>query len=296
MATILKLSLEEKQAISDSYDDEKLKYEKRLEKALRSLFKKIADDLVVFYSANGQIQSIQEYEQELTVILKKSYREVSKFFSEHYDREMQNQKDDGDNSELLVFLILLRKRATSDIFIQIDKEIKRIAPLHSAQILKTTQNIIVSELEKADAALSGSGEFPTNKEVVDEAAPVIRERNRTRAGNIPETEVGTAAGIGSGAEDDIFDTAIDNQKKNPNIDEVLKPEVLEDFIALELIKTWMSILDKVTREAHLDAHGQEVDVHEPYTVGGEKLMQPLDSSLGASIGNIVNCRCNSISS
>lgn len=296
MATILKLSLEEKQAISDSYDDEKLKYEKRLEKALRSLFKKIADDLVVFYSANGQIQSIQEYEQELTVILKKSYREVSKFFSEHYDREMQNQKDDGDNSELLVFLILLRKRATSDIFIQIDKEIKRIAPLHSAQILKTTQNIIVSELEKADAALSGSGEFPTNKEVVDEAAPVIRERNRTRAGNIPETEVGTAAGIGSGAEDDVFDTAIDNQKKNPNIDEVLKPEVLEDFIALELIKTWMSILDKVTREAHLDAHGQEVDVHEPYTVGGEKLMQPLDTSLGASLGNIVNCRCNSISS
>lgn len=296
MATILKLSLEEKQAISDSYDDEKLKYEKRLEKALRSLFKKIADDLVVFYSANGQIQIIQEYEQELTVILKKSYREVSKFFSEHYDREMQNQKDDGDNSELLIFLILLRKRATSDIFIQIDKEIKRIAPLHSAQILKTTQNIIVSELEKADAALSGSGEFPTNKEVVDEAAPVIRERNRTRAGNIPETEVGTAAGIGSGAEDDVFETAIDNQKKNPNIDEVLKPEVLEDFIALELIKTWMSILDKVTREAHLDAHGQEVDVHEPYTVGGEKLMQPLDSSLGASIGNIVNCRCNSISS
>lgn len=296
MATILKLSLEDKQAISDFYDDVKLKYEKRLEIGLRSFFKKILDDLVIFYTAGGKLQNFSDYEQELTVLLKKSYRETSKYFSEHYDREMEKQQDDGDSSELLIFLLLLRKRITSDIFIKIDREIKRIAPLHSAQILKTTQNIIVTELAKADATLSGGPAFPTNKDVIDEAAPVIRERNRTRAANIPATEVGTAAGLGSEAEDDIFNAAINTQKKNPNLDNVLKPEVFAEFQALELIKTWISLLDSAVREAHLNAHGQEVDVNEPFVVGGQKLMQPLDSSLGATQDNIIGCRCVSISS
>lgn len=296
MATILKLSLEEKQAISDFYDDTKVKYEKRLEKNLRSLFNQIANDLKVFYETNGQIQNFEDYQQELTVILKKSYRETSKFFSEHYDREMENQQDDGDNSELLVFLIALRKRITPDIFIRIDKEIRRIAPVHSAQIIKTTQNVIVSELQKADAVLSGGGAFPTNEEVIDEALPNIKERNRNRASTIPETEVGTAAGIGSESEDDVFNAAVETQKKNPAVENILSPESIEELETLELIKTWVSILDAVTREAHLVAHGQEVDVYQPFTVGGEKLMQPLDSSLGASASNIIGCRCNSISS
>jgi len=296
MATILKLSLDEKQALSDFYDDVKLKYEKRLEKGLRSFFKKILDDLVIFYASSGKLQNFSDYEQELTVLLKKSYRETSKYFSEHYDREMEKQQDDGDSSELLIFLLLLRKRTTSEIFIRIDKEIRRIAPLHSAQILKTTQNIIVSELGKADATLSGGATFPTNKDVIDEAAPVIRERNRTRAANIPPTEVGTAAGLGSEAEDDVFNGAINTQKKNPNLDNVLKPEVFEEFQALELVKTWISLLDSAVREAHLEVHGQEVDVNAPYTVGGQKLMQPLDTSLGATSDNTIGCRCVSISS
>lgn len=296
MASILNLSMEEKQAISDFYDDKKRKYEKRLEKNLRSLFNQIANDLKVVYETRGQIQSFSDYQDELTVILKKSYRETSKFFSEHYEREMQNKQDEGDNSELLVFLLLLRKRATPDIFIRIDREIRRIAPVHSAQIIKTTQNVVVSELQKAEATLSGGATAPTNQEVVDEALPNIKERNRNRAGTIPETEVGTATGIGSESEDDVFNTAVETQKKNPDLDNVLNPESIEELKTLELIKTWMSILDTVTREAHLAAHGQEVDVNDPFVVGGEKLMQPLDTSLGASLGNTINCRCNSISS
>lgn len=296
MATILNLSLDEKQALSDFYDDVKLKYEKRLERGLRSLFKQILDDLVFFYSVNGQIQNFRDYEQELTVLLKKSYREASKYFSEHYDREMSNQQDDGDNSELLVFLILLRKRATSDIFISIDRQIKMMAPLHSAQILRTTQNIIISELDKAATTLSGGTAFPTNSEVIKGAAPVIRDRNRNRAGAISTTEVGTATGIGSQAEDDIFNAAVNTQKKNTNVETILKPKDFEALLALELVKTWISLLDSAVREAHLSAHGQEVDVNKPFTVGGQRLMQPLDTSLGASLDNTIGCRCISISS
>lgn len=60
-------------------------------------------------------------------------------------------------------------------------------------------------------------------------------------------------------------------------------------------KRWSSARDKDTRRepdgGHFAAHGQVVAVDEPFTVGGEELMFPGDTSLGASAKNIVNCRC-----
>lgn len=62
----------------------------------------------------------------------------------------------------------------------------------------------------------------------------------------------------------------------------------------KVAKEWWSVGDSVVRPAHLSADGQTVPVGEPFTVGGEKLMQPKDMSLGASIDNVANCRCSSI--
>jgi uncharacterized protein with gpF-like domain len=57
-------------------------------------------------------------------------------------------------------------------------------------------------------------------------------------------------------------------------------------------KRWIAFLDDVTREDHVDAHNQIRDINEPYDVGGESLMHPLDS--GASPEQVINCRCVSI--
>lgn len=56
-------------------------------------------------------------------------------------------------------------------------------------------------------------------------------------------------------------------------------------------KRWVSQRDEKVREAHDEADGQEVPVDEPFTVGGELLMYPGDTSLGATAKNIINCRC-----
>lgn len=56
-------------------------------------------------------------------------------------------------------------------------------------------------------------------------------------------------------------------------------------------KKWSATGDGRTREAHSFADGQIVLKDKPFLVGGEKLMYPLDGSLGASAGNIINCRC-----
>ena len=57
-------------------------------------------------------------------------------------------------------------------------------------------------------------------------------------------------------------------------------------------KRWDVIGDNRMRDHHAFAKGQTVNLDEPFTVDNEYLLYPGDPSLGASAGNIVNCRCS----
>ena len=59
-------------------------------------------------------------------------------------------------------------------------------------------------------------------------------------------------------------------------------------------KEWRTREDKRVRPQHDGANLQIRALEEPYEVGGQFLMYPGDGSLGASLWNIANCRCNSI--
>lgn len=63
-------------------------------------------------------------------------------------------------------------------------------------------------------------------------------------------------------------------------------------------KQWLTSRDARVRRPtpsnpvdHRSAEGQIVPVGQPFIVSGEQLMYPGDSSRGASISNLVNCRC-----
>jgi hypothetical protein len=57
-------------------------------------------------------------------------------------------------------------------------------------------------------------------------------------------------------------------------------------------KIWIATPDNRTRDAHMAAHNQRVRLTEPFIVGGERLMYPGHTSMGASLWNLVNCRCS----
>jgi len=57
------------------------------------------------------------------------------------------------------------------------------------------------------------------------------------------------------------------------------------------VKEWNSILDSRTRAGHSSADGKQAKEGDPFRVNGEKLLYPADTSMGASAGNVVNCRC-----
>jgi hypothetical protein len=65
-------------------------------------------------------------------------------------------------------------------------------------------------------------------------------------------------------------------------------------------KEWVSILDNRTRPSHARADGQTRLMNEPFQVGNphsgaiENMMRPRDMSLGASLSNVVKCRCTVI--
>ena len=62
---------------------------------------------------------------------------------------------------------------------------------------------------------------------------------------------------------------------------------------IDMQKMWLSAFDERTRDAHLAANGQVVDLDKPFNVGGEKLMFPGDPN--GSAENVINCRCSVVS-
>ena len=56
-------------------------------------------------------------------------------------------------------------------------------------------------------------------------------------------------------------------------------------------KIWHTALDEKVRLAHMEMEGIEKPIDEPFIVGGFPMLYPLDSSGGAPISLIANCRC-----
>ena len=57
-------------------------------------------------------------------------------------------------------------------------------------------------------------------------------------------------------------------------------------------KQWVTILDGKERSSHRKASGQTVGINEPFSIGGYKMMHPMDDSLGAPLTEILGCRCS----
>ena len=54
---------------------------------------------------------------------------------------------------------------------------------------------------------------------------------------------------------------------------------------------WLSTMDDRTRDTHMEANGQVVNMGEFFSVGGYDMEYPLDMEHGAPIGEAANCRC-----
>lgn len=69
-------------------------------------------------------------------------------------------------------------------------------------------------------------------------------------------------------------------------------ELEEAMVSGYRYKTWNTIMDGRERDSHADVNGTTIPIDEPFELAGGLMMQPLDSSLGASDEEICGCRCS----
>lgn len=59
-------------------------------------------------------------------------------------------------------------------------------------------------------------------------------------------------------------------------------------------KTWVTMMDKFVRHTHRIVDSETIGIKDAFEVGQYLMMQPKDTSLGAGMEEIANCRCTCI--
>ncbi len=245
----------------------KLALELALVKVLQPLFLAYSKEFEEKYSTTLLLPNNQVFEQDLKKVLQKHYDKVATKVATNIVNEVGKPL----NHDLVLNSIY--NRADLHHAIRADNSANVIAI--------TTQKDLNKSIIETHFEAAKDSEILTREKLAKKARLKFDQKARGRLVTISTTETQNPAEHAKQAEIDFLGSH-NSQIRNVNVREAKKT------------KQWVAILDKATREAHALADGQIVDIDEPYTVDGQKLMYPGDMDLGATIDNTINCRCASV--
>lgn len=155
----------------------------------------------------------------------------------------------------------IERKAAQTIFESLVTEwIAREALRKATMIADTDRDDVLGAINSGLTEGLGTEEIARNIRRVSQLTPY-------RAATVARTETHAAATFGS-------------------IESVRQAE---RELGVVMVKEWLATKDDRTRPEHLAADGQQVETNGKFTVGGEMMDRPGDSS--ASAANNVNCRC-----
>lgn len=274
----------------------KLKLEEKLKPKLRKFFRQVGQDTKTVWTATGSIPNLSSFGAELTTILRNHYRDVAKQFSgivqeslksslvitqTKQHEEIPGMSDSADNSAELLLLLAL---PLLDTINNVKNDIVTFITEHSIQqtsfILRTTQQELQTISARIITNASIEGTVLTQAEIADQIAKDFAKSSNSRINTIAMTETQTPSETMKLIEAAALAVLVASAAG-----------VGEGLPVGTVVKKWNAIIDSVTRPAHLRADGQVVRSNVPFIVGGERLPVPGNSSLGASLPNVINCRC-----
>jgi hypothetical protein len=245
----------------------KLRLERLLIPSLLVFFREYGKDFQERYANLGLFPDPSIFQDQIKKILQPHYDNVADVFSKRIVTELGKP----DNHEDVLTSIGQRTI----------RHHQNTADESSRYIMETTQKKTSEAVTKTTIIATAAGLILTRAEIARRSRVELDRTNANRVEGITITETQASAEHAKQAEIDLLD--FHNAKINGvNISERKKQ------------KMWDAILDGVTRPAHAEADRQIVPFDQPYIVGGEQLMYPRDASLGASLWNLLNCRCGSI--
>ena len=258
----------------------KLALEKTFNRDLVSYFNEIKKDVVSFYTATGLLINADIYQKQTETLLERHYKRVIRNFINEgkysYRKSLeakgieykQEQQEEDEKIEATSVLIALAF-------------VESIVQRRASQLIETTNDNIKDTAAKAPKKAKESG-----TKVHDEMNKGLDRVFKSRYAMIALTETQFMAERSKNIEAAVI-------SRNGNVD----PSSINDGVVTgkpDIKKEWAAILDSETREGHAMADGQTQNMNDPFIVNGEYLMHPGDTSMGASLGNIINCRCSSL--
>lgn len=248
----------------------KLKLEFKLAQDLRKFLKKQIVQFQESYANVGLIYGASQYNDELKNILYKHYKIIGSNFSKRI--RQQSTKE-------LMGVVEVKGYDQN-----INHKIDAYAIFRSNMQAKLINQNTVDELHKAVTLVRHKAtldnQLLSDKQIADIASSKLKAQIPSRAKTIAITETQNMAEKSKFIEAVEINTMLGFKS--------FTIETKEQGVS----KEWITVLDERTRPAHAAADSQVVDSEEPFIVDGEKLMFPGDDSLGASIGNVINCRCS----
>jgi len=259
----------------------KRKWEARVGKDVRREFRRMGDDYEAVYAHTGQPITMQTYEADITAVLRDTYRTVAGAFKYN----MRENLSPALNSRLKGPVV------AAEIDNTLAKFFEARAKRQARYILDTTAQRMGAALvdAHADALVGGTVDQHT---VAANMGRWFRDTAPGRATSIAITEVTNCAETAKAVEAAVLKKALGKKGHLAVLQgKGLKARVVFGPDAGTHNKVWVADLDEKTRAWHADADFQSVEWGEPFQVGGEQLQYPGDESMGASLENIINCRC-----
>jgi HK97 family phage portal protein len=153
--------------------------------------------------------------------------------------------------------------------------------------------------DKADGAGISDALRAKLEKLIEEAARVITDETLSEIQAVLREATGTnltVQEIANALKDKLVDQMPDVRARRIARTETGMLENagnLEGFKEQEFVnrKGWLCSFVEKSRDAHIEADGQEVGIDEDFKVGGESLEYPGDRRGGASAGNVINCLC-----
>jgi len=243
----------------------KLLLEAKLRPKIKAYNEKLIREFARQYKFDGNILNVSRFNNDLNAILADHYKETSDIFDNNLGPDLPEDVEPTEQERQDI------EAALATYFLLQSKE-------RSAGINNSTQNDFDQSI--VDASQDEMAQDLIGREriiVIATLAAVFAGRKLNgRTESIVQTEGQFAAETSKATEAEIL------SGREPSI---LAPTPTP----AEIEKEWISVGDSLVREAHLAADGQKKKISEPFVVGGELLRWPGDTSLGASLGNIINC-------
>lgn len=262
----------EAERTADEQLDKKLEFEDKFIEDLSTYFEQLADDFRVIYGATGNILTLNEsYEDELSALLKKNYRNIANEFSSLVQRAL------NDNIDLDVYEVIPEKQNSlkEKIAMGIGAYLLLRSNYITPKIAKTVQDEIVKKVDDYIVSQAREGIVATQTQIANAVSEKIKDWGQNHSKVVATTEVQTVAEESKYIE-------------NTEINEIV--QAVDSQVGSR--KVWITAGDEKVRKSHEILDGKSIDAEDMFVTGlGSRMRYAGDMENGAKLEDVINCRC-----